>query len=117
MSSSEKQMFIKAILDLKQEVDRLNAAVFKGEGSFARIAPPAAETPVETHSRPPQEEEEAEWQETDYGEPLMGGSLSLQKAEEENIRRSLEKHHGNRKLAAAELGISERTLYRRLSKK
>ena len=32
----------------------------------------------------------------------------------ENIRRALEKHGGNRKLAAQELGISERTIYRNL---
>ena len=35
-------------------------------------------------------------------------------AEEERIRKALEKYSGNRKQAAAELGISERTLYRRL---
>ena len=32
----------------------------------------------------------------------------------EMIRKALEKHHGNRKLAAEELGMSERTLYRKL---
>ena len=40
--------------------------------------------------------------------------LSLHKAEEDLIRKALEKY-GNRKQAAAELGISERTLYRKLS--
>ena len=35
---------------------------------------------------------------------------------EDLIQKALEKHGGNRKLAAAELGISERTLYRRLAK-
>jgi transcriptional regulator with PAS, ATPase and Fis domain len=30
------------------------------------------------------------------------------------IRQALEKHRGNRKLAAEELGMSERTLYRKL---
>ena len=32
----------------------------------------------------------------------------------ENIKRALEKHRGNRKAAAEELGISERTIYRNL---
>ena len=41
-------------------------------------------------------------------------SLSLEKAGEGLIRKALEKYNGNRKLAAAELGISERTLYRKL---
>ncbi len=40
--------------------------------------------------------------------------LSLQKAGEDLIRKALDKYRGNRKLAAAELGISERTLYRKL---
>lgn len=40
--------------------------------------------------------------------------LSLQKAGADLIRKALEKYHGNRKQAAAELGISERTLYRKL---
>lgn len=41
-------------------------------------------------------------------------SLSLQKKEEELIRKALEKYNGKRKLAAKELGISERTLYRKI---
>ena len=32
----------------------------------------------------------------------------------EEIKKSLEKHAGKRKLAAEELGISERTLYRKI---
>ena len=41
-------------------------------------------------------------------------SLSLQKKEMDLIRRALEKHSGKRKNAANELGISERTLYRKI---
>ena len=41
-------------------------------------------------------------------------SLSIQEKELELIKKSLEKHAGKRKLAAAELGISERTLYRKI---
>ena len=40
--------------------------------------------------------------------------LSLQDKELELIKKSLERHQGKRKLAAAELGISERTLYRKI---
>ena len=40
--------------------------------------------------------------------------LSIKKITGEMIVRALEKHAGNRKLAARELGISERTLYRKL---
>tara|TARA_B100000965_G_scaffold59581_1_gene45631 strand:+ start:13453 stop:14700 length:1248 start_codon:yes stop_codon:yes gene_type:complete len=41
-------------------------------------------------------------------------SLSIQEKELELIKKSLEKHYGKRKLAAKELGISERTLYRKI---
>ena len=41
-------------------------------------------------------------------------SLSIQEKELELIKKSLEKHAGKRKLAAEELGISERTLYRKI---
>lgn len=41
-------------------------------------------------------------------------SLSLVESEKELIRKALVKHNGKRKSAAAELGISERTLYRKI---
>ena len=41
-------------------------------------------------------------------------TLSLHDKELELIKKSLEKHAGKRKLAAKELGISERTLYRKI---
>lgn len=40
--------------------------------------------------------------------------LSLQDSEKELIRKALEKHRNKRKYAAEELGISERTLYRKI---
>ena len=41
-------------------------------------------------------------------------NLSLQDNEYEMIQKALEKNNGKRKFAAQELGISERTLYRKL---
>ena len=41
-------------------------------------------------------------------------SLSIHEKELELIKKSLEKHKGKRKFAAEELGISERTLYRKI---
>jgi transcriptional regulator with PAS, ATPase and Fis domain len=40
--------------------------------------------------------------------------LSLEEKEKEIIRRAIAKHRGKRKNAARELGISERTLYRKI---
>jgi len=47
-------------------------------------------------------------------EELIEESLSLTDREKELIMKALEKNNGKRKLAAAELGISERTLYRKI---
>jgi len=47
-------------------------------------------------------------------EEYIEESLSLQEKEVELIKKALEKHRGKRKYAAEELGISERTLYRKI---
>ncbi len=45
---------------------------------------------------------------------VLEESLSLQKKEIDLIKKALEKYNGKRKIAAKELGISERTLYRKI---
>lgn len=45
---------------------------------------------------------------------IVEESLSLEDREKELILKALEKHKGKRKYAASELGISERTLYRKI---
>lgn len=116
MSESDRQMFIKAILDLKHEVDDLKARISSINASPA---------PVLTPHIP---DEEAEWQgqgvpvsSEDIGKVVdinvqdsQSQDLSLKKSNLENIIKALEKHRGNRKLAAQEVGISERTLYRKI---
>ncbi len=113
-SADERQAIFKAIFDLKQEVDALKAHIDRRE-----LPPPPA--------RPMEETQEAEWQgeetfpqerpifhvETPAQEP-QPHTLSIRKSEEELIRAALEKHDGNRKKAAEELGMSERSLYRKL---
>jgi len=47
-------------------------------------------------------------------EEIVEESLSLADKEMELIKKALEKYHGKRKNAARELGISERTLYRKI---
>ncbi|MHB0754505.1 sigma 54-interacting transcriptional regulator [Polaribacter sp. M15] len=57
----------------------------------------------------------SEEQEYDFIETIEEDeSLSLQDKEIEMIKKSLEKNNNKRKLAAKELGISERTLYRKI---
>lgn len=50
----------------------------------------------------------------DDGE-IIEESLSIEKREIELIRKALQRHQGKRKAAAVELGISERTLYRKIN--
>ena len=57
--------------------------------------------------------------EEEYDGPIQDSevleeSLSLQDKEIELIKKALQKHGGKRKIAADELGISERTLYRKI---
>ena len=47
-------------------------------------------------------------------EEVIEESLSLAEKEIEMIKKALDKYHGKRKQAAIELGISERTLYRKI---
>ena len=81
----------------------------KEEESKALKVLPLPEARIETVPEIQQEDkyhfaEEIEEEET----------LSLQAKEIELIRKSLERNRGKRKAAAAELGISERTLYRKI---
>jgi transcriptional regulator with PAS, ATPase and Fis domain len=47
-------------------------------------------------------------------QPLLEESLSIERKEKDLIAKALAKHEHNRKRAAQELGISERTLYRKI---
>ena len=50
----------------------------------------------------------------DESHEVVEESLSLAEREKEFIIKALDKHKGRRKNAAQELGISERTLYRKI---
>ena len=106
MSDSDKQMIIKAILDLKQEVDRLKDIV--NAGGAAQPTMPAG---LPHYMPMPADEPEEQLPEPEAS--LEG--ISIRKASDELIERALAKHGGKVKPAAAELGISERTIYRKLA--
>lgn len=77
--------------------------------STQQLLPPAQPTSspsvyTPTHHDPDGFEEHEEVEE----------SLSLEDTEKELIKKALQKHKGKRKYAASELGISERTLYRKI---
>ena len=107
IDDSEKAAIISMLLQLKQEVDYLKNVIASMQPQGVGQAGARAigyEAPTEA---PEEQELEAE----------QGEDLSLKALGSELIDRVLRKHEGNRKEAAKELGISERTLYRKLSKK
>lgn len=109
-SASEKEALVRMIYQLRQEVDYLKEAI--GGGAQASSAKTVAPVPaLEDH-------DDAEWQDTtieaDTAAPASADDLSISAAGNNLIRRALELNGGNRKAAAAQLGISERTLYRKL---
>ena len=69
------------------------------------------------HTRPEAQEVEAEEiKDFDNEEMSENESLNLSKLGRQMIEKALERNNGNRKKAADELGISDRTLYRRIKK-
>ncbi len=116
MSGSDKEMLIKAILDLKRDVEALKAKV-----NDLTVLPPHTEEPddqdpngpnigneirkvVDIKPEVPEEPEEDQ------------KDLSIQDFKKNSIIKALKKHDGNRTKAAKEVGIAERTLYRYLKK-
>ncbi len=93
--------------DQMDMVNRLYGEVNIGE---QRILPPVVQKVQEPVSSYPTNPitEDIEIQEDEEE------SLSLEDREKELIQKALEKHRGRRKNAAEELGISERTLYRKI---
>jgi len=82
---------------------------------------PHPESDYETY--PPEEEEESDVQpiilddktrEQYSNTEVVEENLSLEENEKELIKKALRKHNGRRKEAAEDLGISERTLYRKI---
>lgn len=119
--ASEREAIIRTLLQLKQDVDYLKEVIAKaglGRSGAPAIAPPAPQDELpEWQPAPPQDyDEDPEEQSYEDVEEKEPESISISKVTMDLIMKALEKHNGNRNRAAKELGISERTLYRRLEK-
>lgn len=107
---SDRELIFQILFTLRNEVDSLKERLSGTEPVAAQepqsrsliIRPEDVRDEIREEVR--EEIREAEAQET----------ISIQDANTDLIRRALERHGGNRKEAAAELGISERTLYRKI---
>lgn len=100
ISSEEKEGLIQKIYGTQQPANEENNTALTIVGPTHTENNPARPAPNETYTFAETIEEE---------EPL-----SLLDKEIEMIKKALERSHGKRKIAADELGISERTLYRKI---
>ncbi|MBW6481422.1 MAG: sigma-54 dependent transcriptional regulator [Vicingaceae bacterium] len=129
---SEREILYKVLFDLKDDVNELKKLVFgilnsnksnltENDGSDSLIKSIQhlyAKSTTETEENAKSEvykpkiitPEEA----FDAHEEIEEESLSLADKEKEMILKSLQKHNNRRRKAAEELGISERTLYRKI---
>lgn len=133
---SERDLLYKVLFDMKKDMVELkklvvgiiqngiNASTFTENSPYisqlyrevdtpatAGIAEPS---PTLTIHKPAQSDRNPDFQFTHDAEEVEEESLSLIERESDLIRKALKKHKGKRKLAARELGISERTLYRKI---
>ncbi len=113
LSDDEKQQLVKAIFYLKQQVDELRTDV--DELKSGRQTSQTAPKLIGARPYAGQEAQTAE-PESQTG-PETTDSLSIRKLNDDLIEKCLAKHGGKVKPAAAELGISERTIYRKLAEK
>ncbi len=100
---TDRDIIFKVLYQLRQEIDELKRELAQKGVAPAKQAE-IPENSVVDYDFESNTEEEAN----------ASSNYSIQEVNAELIKRALEKHKGNRKLAAAELGISERTLYRKI---
>lgn len=102
--NSEREILYQVLFDMKKDVNELKKLVHDIMGNSVQV--PVSNDPY-SHPHPIVSQiQEAESVEEE--------TLSLEDVEKEMIRKALEKHNGRRKNAAADLKISERTLYRKI---
>jgi DNA-binding NtrC family response regulator len=123
---SERELMYKVLFDMKRDLNDLKKLVLEvaSGGGVAEMSDTSAQTikriyqevePIESNGLivPEVHVHRKGASDFDHHEEVIE-SLSLEERELELIRKALEKHRGRRKAAADELGISERTLYRKI---
>jgi transcriptional regulator with PAS, ATPase and Fis domain len=128
---SERELMYKVLFDMKRDINDLKKIVLEMVAQAGEHAYTVAETHAQTLSRlhrdvepvvgasggfhPASEVQIHRAGERPFDEhEEVEESLSLEDRERDLIKKALEKHRGRRKAAADELGISERTLYRKI---
>lgn len=107
--NSEREILYQVLFDMKKDVNELKKLVHDIMGGKMQM--PVSEEG--TYTRPIHSVHSVQPTIQD-AEDVVEETLSLEDVEKEMIRKALEKHNGRRKNAAADLKISERTLYRKI---
>lgn len=120
MNSSEKEQIVKAIFLLKQEVDRIKEKL-ESMASSGVVSRQDSNVPrlIEEFGKSTGFQQNADFQqniEHTAPEEEFPKVTSMEEASDLLIKKCLAKHDGKVKAAAEELGISERTIYRKLAK-
>lgn len=120
MNSSEKEQIVKAIFLLKQEVDRIKEKL-ESMASTGTVSRQDSNVPrlIEEFGKSTGFQQNADFQqniEHTAPEEEFQKVTSMEEASDLLIKKCLAKHDGKVKAAAEELGISERTIYRKLAK-
>lgn len=114
-SYSDRELIYKFLFDMRKDLNDLKGIVMGllADGDRPEIPPQVLHNLYETPVSNGYMSKEAPVQEIHKTHELEE-SLSLSDREIELITKALQKHRGKRKSAARELGISERTLYRKI---
>ena len=128
---SEREILYKILFDLKRDVTELKRIVLDNpsnaekysqlakesadlfEGLHSELKPETPPVLLNIKPNPPADSIEPEEVE-DITHETEDDSLSIEKKEKELIIKALQKNRNKRKYAARDLGISERTLYRKI---
>lgn len=109
--SSEREILYQVLFDMKKDVNDLKKLVHEiMNGNIQMSDIPEADYPIPAPRHHPIMPQHS----IQEAEDVVEESLSLEEVEKEMIRKALDKHKGKRKNAAADLKISERTLYRKI---
>lgn len=121
-SYTDRDLIFKILLQMnqmRQELDSLKATIATSgdvpQGHSVDLAPTPPSLPAPVNIGKQLDDSIVDAVTEVVEEHPQTKSLSIHDANTELILKALEKHHNNRKAAADELGISERTLYRRLN--
>lgn len=107
---TDRDIIFKVLYQLRQEIEELKSGIVKSQVPVSSVIAKREDVEDVIEERNVVDYDE----EAEISSGRESQDFSIHSMNADLIRKSLEKHNGKRKAAAAELGISERTLYRKI---